>query len=205
MKNLFIIFDGIDGCGKSTQISKLHDYLFKKDKKVRILTTREPTYGKYGKKTREMLEKHEDPYSDSDRLLRLYLKDRNDHVENMIKPFLKIDGDNISVVLCDRYYYSTIAYQTAQGIDFDKVVSLNKDFLKPDLAIILDLNPETALHRISKERAVEKFEKIEFMGKLRQNFLKLKDTLKDNMVYIDTSGNEQETFEKIKTEVDKLL
>lgn len=205
MKNLFIVFDGIDGCGKSTQISRLHDYLFKKDKKIRILTTREPTFGKYGKEVREMLAEHKDPYSDSDKLLGLYVNDRKDHLDNLIKPFLKADGDNISIVLCDRYYYSTVVYQHTQGVDLKKALDMNKDFLKPDLAIILDLNPETALHRISKERAVEKFEKIEFMKKLRENFLKLKDEVDDNIVYVDTSGNEHETFEKIKKVVDKVF
>ncbi len=205
MKNLFIVFDGIDGCGKSTQISMLHDYLFKKDKKIRILTTREPTSGKYGRKIREMLTAHEDPYSDSDTLLDLYIKDREYHLENTIKPFLKGDEGNISIVLCDRYYYSTIVYQHAQGVELNKVISMSKEFLKPDLAVILDLNPETALHRISKDRIIEKFEKIEFMKRIRDGFLKLKDVLDDNIVYIDTSGNEEETFEKIKKEVDKVL
>lgn len=205
MKNFFIAFDGIDGCGKSTQLSRLHDYLFKKDKRVRILSTREPTYGKYGKKIREMLKKHKDPYSDSDKLLELYVKDREDHVENLIKPFLNNKDDNISIVLCDRYYYSTIVYQHAQGAELKKVIDMNKNFLKPDLAIILDLNSETALKRIAKERAIEKFEKIEFMKKLRENFLKLKEILPDNIAVIDTSGNEHKTSEKIRKAVDKIL
>jgi dTMP kinase len=205
MKNLFIVFDGIDGCGKSTQLSMLHDYLFKKDKRVRILTTREPTAGKYGMQIRKMLAEHKNPYSDSEKLLNLYVKDREDHLENAVKPFLKKDGENISIVLCDRYYYSTIVYQQAQGIELDKVIELSKGFLKPDLAIILDLHPETALHRISKERAIEKFEKLDFMKKLREGFSKLKDFLDDNIVYIDTSGSRTVTFEKIKKQVDKLL
>lgn len=205
MKNLFIVFDGMDGCGKSTQLSLLHDYLFKKDKRIRILTTREPTYGLYGKKVRKMLAEHKDPYSDSDKLLDLYVRDRQDHVEKLIKPFLKKDHDNVSIVLCDRYYYSTMVYQNAQGIDLNKVVSINKRFPKPDLAIFLDLHPETALHRIAKERAVEKFEKLVFMKELRKGFKNLKGLLDDNICMIDTSGSEDQTFAKIKKQVDKLL
>lgn len=205
MKNLFIVFDGMDGCGKSTQISKVHDFLFKEDKRVRILTTREPTYGIFGVKIRKMLAKHTDPYSDAKALLDLYIKDREDHLHNLIEPFLKKDHENISVVLCDRYYYSTIAYQHAQGIDLREVVNINKKFLKPDLAIILDLHPETALKRITRERAVEKFEKLAFMKELRKNFHDLKDLLDDNLHYVDTSGSEDETFEKIQRRVEKLL
>jgi dTMP kinase len=202
---LFIVFDGIDGCGKSTQLSKLHDYLFKKDKRIRILSTREPTYSKYGMAIRKMLTEHKDPYSESDKLLDLYVKDRKVHLDKVVKPFLDMKDNNISIVLCDRYYYSTIVYQHAQGVDLKKVIELNKNFLKPDLTIILDLDPETALHRISKERKIEKFEKIEFMKKLRQNFLKLKEALDDNIVFIDASGSQEQTFDKIKNEIDKIM
>ena len=205
MKNLFIVFDGMDGCGKSTQMSMLHDYLFKKDKRIRILSTREPTYGKYGKKIREMLAEHKDPYSDAENLLEMYVKDREDHVNNLIKPFLKKDYDNVSIVLCDRYYYSTIAYQHTQGIELNRIIALNKDMLKPDIAIILDLHPETALKRIAKERAEEKFEKLEFMKELRKAFHAMKDLLPDNMVYIDTSGSVEETHEKIKKAIEKAI
>ena len=205
MKNLFIVFDGMDGCGKSSQLSRLHDYLFRIDKKVRILTTREPTFGQYGQKIRAMLKKHKDPFSDSETLLKLYVKDREDHINNLIKPFLRKDGGNVSIVLCDRYYYSTIAYQHTQGIPLNKVISVNKKFPKPDLAIILDLHPETALHRISRERAVEKFEKIEFMEDLRKNFHSLTTLLPDNIKIIDTSGSEDETAALIEKEINKLL
>jgi dTMP kinase len=205
MKNLFIVFDGMDGCGKSTHLSKLHHYLFTKDKRIRILSTREPTYGKFGRKIRDMLAAHTDPLSDSDKLLKLYVDDREEHVETLIKPFLKKKDDNISIVICDRYYYSTIAYQSAQGIDMKKTIGLNKGFLKPDLALILDVDPETALKRISGERAIEKFEKLDFMKKLRENFYSLKDELSDPLVYIDTSGTQEETFERIRKAVDKVL
>ena len=205
MKNLFIVLDGMDGCGKSTHLSNLQEYLFKLDKHVRILCTREPTYGLYGAKIREMLEKHSNPYSDTEKLLNLYLKDRRDHVEHLIKPFLKKDHDNVSIVLCDRYYYSTIAYQHAQGVEISKLINLNKGFLKPDMAIIFDIHPETALRRIKRERHIEKFEKIEFMSELRENFLNLKELLDENIVYVDTSGTSEETFEKVKNAVDNLL
>ena len=154
---------------------------------------------------REMLRKSKNPYSDSDKLLNLYIQDRKDHLDNLVKPFLKKKDDNISIGLCDRYYYSTIAYQHVQGIELKKLLDINRKFLKPDLAIILDLHPETALKRISRERAVEKFERLEFMKKLRNNFLELKEWMDDNIVYVDTSGAEDETFEKVRKQLDKVL
>lgn len=205
MKNLFIVLDGMDGSGKSTQIGKLHEYLFKKDKSIRILTTREPTFGSYGKKIRQMLSSQKDPYSSSSELLDLYVKDREDHLKHLIEPFMQSRDENISIVLCDRYYYSTIAYQSAQGVDEKEAIEKNKNFLKPDLALIFDLDPGTALQRISKDRNIEKFEKKEFMEKLRQNFLNLKQLPDENLFYVDASKNTEEIFEQIRLELDKLL
>jgi dTMP kinase len=205
MKNLFIAFEGIDGCGKSTQLCKLHDYLFKKDKKIRILTTREPTYSLYGQKIREMLEQHADPMSEAEEFLKLYVEDRREHNEKIIKPFLKRDAGNVSIILCDRYYYSTIAYQAAQGIEPRKIIEMNRNFARPDIALILDVEPETALKRIGGERKTEKFEKLEFMKRLRENFINLKKMLPDNIVIVDASGTQEETFEKIRKEVEKAL
>ena len=143
--------------------------------------------------------------SDADKLMDLFIKDRQDHINGLIRPFMKKDFGNVSIVLCDRYYYSTIAYQHAQGIEISKLIKMNQKFLKPDLAIILDLHPETALRRISKERSVEKFEKIEFMKELRKIFNPLPQVMDDNITIIDTSGSEEETFAQIKRQVDKLI
>ncbi|MBS3136268.1 dTMP kinase [Candidatus Woesearchaeota archaeon] len=205
MKNLFIVLDGIDGCGKSTQLTLLHGYLFRKDKRFRILSTREPTYGTYGSKIREMLKAHKDPYSDSGKLLDLYVKDRKEHLESAIEPFLSQKGGNISIVLCDRYYYSTISYQAAQGIEVEKAVAMNRGFLKPDIAIILDVDEKTAISRIRVNRQIEKFEDVEFMSKLRHNFLSMKNILNDKIALIETSGTREETAMKIRKEIDKFL
>ena len=201
---MFIVLDGMDGAGKTTQLAKLHQYLFSKDKRFRILSTREPTFGKHGKKIRKMLASQTDPYASSDELFELYVKDRKEHV-GLITSFLKQKDGNVPIVLCDRYYYSTIAYQHAQGVPLRKAVDANKSFPKPDLAIILTLPPEVALQRIAGERGAEKFEQKGFMEKLKQNFLSLKEHLPDRILQVDCSGTVEETFAKIKAAVDGIL
>ena len=206
MKNsMFIVVDGIDGCGKSEIIKSLHNYLFSKNKKYRILTTREPTNGKYGKSIRDMLRKEKNPKSSSKKLMELFIKDREDHLKNTIEPFLKISNKNeLNVVLCDRYYYSTIAFQGAQGLDMKDLIAKNKKFRKPDIAFILDVEPFVALERIAY-RKKEKFEQLEFMKKIRENFLKLPNLLKDTIKIIDASKTLKEVFDEVRKEIDKIL
>ena len=206
MKNsLFIIVDGIDGSGKSEIVKMLHNYLFSKNKRYRILTTREPTHGKYGNKIRDMLRKEKDPKSSRERLAGLFIKDRNEHLKNTIEPFLKKAGNNeVNIVICDRYYYSTIAFQGAQGSDIKSLIYKNKNFKKPDISFILDAEPSLALKRI-ENRAKEKFEQLGFMKRIRANFLELPKLLKDNIKIVDSNKSLNEVFSDIKKEVDNIL
>ncbi|MBI2542015.1 dTMP kinase [Candidatus Woesearchaeota archaeon] len=204
-KGMFIVVDGIDGSGKSEIVKMLHNYLFSKHKKYRILTTREPTHGKYGSRIRTMLREEKAPESSSKKLLDLFIKDRQEHLKTAISPFLKNSGENeVNIVICDRYYYSTIAFQSAQGLNTKELISKNISLRKPDIAFILDLEPSAALERIT-HRKKEKFEQLEFMKKIRSNFLKLPGLLKDNIKIIDSNRSLNEVFESIKKEVDKIL
>lgn len=204
-KGLFIVVDGIDGSGKSEIVKMLHNYLFSKHKKYRILTTREPTNGRYGSRIRKMLREEKDPKASSRELLGLFIKDRAEHLKNTIEPFLRASGRHeLNILLCDRYYYSTIAFQSAQGLDMKELISKNRGFRKPDIAFILDVEPQTALERISY-RQKEKFEQLEFMGKIRANFLKLPKLLKDNIKIINSNRSLNDVFESVKKEVDMVL
>ncbi|MEM5879477.1 MAG: thymidylate kinase, partial [Candidatus Aenigmatarchaeota archaeon] len=104
-----------------------------------------------------------------------------------------------------------LAYQQAQGLELEFLLELNKKFIKPDLTIIIDLGPEIAVDRIEKDknRKMEdrkKFEKVEFLKKVRNNFLKLKEILKDEkIVLIDGSKTKEEVFEALISEVKKIL
>jgi len=199
MKNLFIVFDGLDGSGKGEMIKRLEKYLTSKN--FKILVTREPTDGDYGKEIKRVLREEKDPLVSAEKCLVFFVKDREDHLANEIEPFLK-EG----TVICDRYYYSTLAFQHTQGIDMEKVVFQNMNFRTPDITFILDLPVDVALERIDKRgEAKEKFEQLEFMKELRQNFLKLKDTLDDNIKVIDASKSKDEVFEQIKVEIDGVI
>jgi len=194
MKNLFVVFDGMDGSGKSELVKLVSNYL--KEKGFQVLTTMEPSDSEEGKKIREILKKELDPSTNGEKLLELFTLDRKKHLEKEIKPFLERKNEKARIVLCDRYYYSTIAFQVTQGIEVEKTIEKNKNFLKPDIAFILDIKPEIALQRI-KHRKKEKFEEIDFMKKLRENFLKIPDYLEDNIKIIDATRNIEEVFQSI--------
>ena len=205
VKGMFIVIDGIDGSGKTEIVKMLHNYLFSKNKKYRILTTREPTYGRYGMQIRQMLRKERNPLSSSKKLMWLFIKDRNEHLKNTIDPFLKkYNKHELNIVICDRYYYSTIAFQGAQGLDIKEIIKENKPFRKPDIAFILDVEPSIALKRISY-REKEKFEQLHFMKKIRENFLKLPKLLDDNIKIINSSESLKNVFEDVIKETDELF
>lgn len=203
VKGLFIVLDGLDGSGKSEMTIQLNDYLSKNDI-YKVLVTREPTDNKYGKEIRGILASEKDPQINGQKLLHLFIKDREDHLKNTIIPFLNKLDDGANIVICDRYYYSTIAFQATQGLDIIMLIEINKEFLRPDVAFILDIKPEIALERI-KGRKKEKFEQLEFMNKLREKFLEMPKLLNDNIKIIDSSKDKDTVFNEIKKEVDKLL
>lgn len=204
MKNLFIVIDGMDGSGKTELVKSLHNYLFSKNKGFKILTTREPSNGTYGMQIRKMLSAEKDPKENAEKLLELFVLDRADHLKRTIDPFLTENGEGRNIVICDRYYYSTLAFQQTQGIAFERIASANSGFRKPDAAFILDVEPKRALKRI-RGRVKEKFENCAFMEKLRGNFLSLKDKLDDHLTIIDANKKQKEVFEDVKKNVDGLL
>jgi len=141
---MFIVFEGIDGTGKSTQLHLLAESL--KQRGYAVVSTREPTDGPYGRKIRELFVDRGTVSHDEE--LELFIADRQQHVQEVIAPALA-DG---CVVLCDRYYLSTVAYQGANGFEPDFIMGKNKDFPAPDLAIILEIDPAQGIHRIQNQR-----------------------------------------------------
>jgi len=203
VKGIFIVLDGLDGSGKSETVRLLHDYL-SKNSRYDILMTMEPTEGKYGKEIRSILASEKNPKINGQKMLELFIRDREEHLRDTVIPFLnKLDAE-VNIVICDRYYYSTIAFQATQGLDIKMLIEINKEFLKPEVAFIMDIKPKIALERI-KDREKEKFENIEFMNKLRERFLEMPKLLNDNIKIIDASRDVDSVFEDIRKEVDKLL
>ncbi|HHO47959.1 MAG TPA: dTMP kinase [Desulfobacteraceae bacterium] len=146
-RGILIAMEGIDGTGKSTQLGLLGRYL--RGRGFPVIETREPTNGPYGRKIRELYVDR-GKYS-VEQELELFVEDRRQHVREVIEPALASGH----IVLTDRYYFSTAAYQGAAGINPDEVFARNSFAPRPDLVIVLTMPPEISLIRIRESRGDE--------------------------------------------------
>ncbi|MEI6820065.1 MAG: dTMP kinase [Verrucomicrobiota bacterium] len=185
---LFIVIEGIDGTGKSTQASRLGEWFRTQGREV--VVSREPTAGPWGKKVRES--------AASGRLspeeeLEYFLNDRRQHVEELIAPSLAAG----KVVILDRYYFSTMAYQGARGFDPSEIRRQNEAFAPvPDRLLILDLDVDSALERIgARGDTANEFEKRENLERCQEIFLSLRGD--DFVRVIDSHGTLDEVAERI--------
>jgi len=204
MKNRFIVVEGLDGSGKSTQIKMLKEYLESKGEKV--FMTAEPSEGRIGKTLREMLS--EDIPTDMYFQAGMFLADRIDHCTNPENGIKKMIEEGYTVI-SDRYYYSTFAYQGTKS-DMDYIMKINLDcpaILRPDVCIFLDLNPEICKGRIDTNRGkTEMYEKnIEVMKSIRKNFLDVLTSLKDreNIKIINAEGSIEDIQKAIREAVEE--
>ena len=186
----FIVFDGLDGAGKGTIISGVKKLLLEQGvSEEKILVTAEPTNGAYGLKVRQLLKTSPSPESNARQFLELYVKDREQHLRDEIIPALK-EG---KIVLCDRFKYSTFVYQLLQGIPLEEIKKLHSNFIVPDLVFVLDVSAEISLKRInadSKRDGFDSFEKKDFLEKVREGFLSMKEIFPDENIHIiDASKN----------------
>ncbi|MCW1885770.1 dTMP kinase [Luteolibacter flavescens] len=190
---LFIVLEGIDGTGKSTQTKQLAEWLRAQGREV--IASREPTDGPWGAKIRATAATGR---LSAEEELEYFLKDRREHVETLIAPALA-EG---KVVILDRYYFSTMAYQGSRGVDPAEIRRQNEAFAPvPDLLFILDLDVETALTRIgSRGDTANEFEKHDSLAKCREIFLGLSG---EPFVHIIPSGESPEAVqERIRGVVD---
>ncbi|MDI3475518.1 MAG: dTMP kinase [Thermococcaceae archaeon] len=170
----FIVFEGIDGAGKSTQVKLLGKWL--SERGYEVVLTKEPTDTAFGKLIRRLvLTGGREGIIDGARIspeaeALLFAADRAEHVHKLIKPSLEAG----KVVISDRYFYSSLAYQWARGLDLEWLIDLNRFALKPDLVILLDLPVEEGMKRINRRSLKTEFDKIiELQKKVRENYLKL--------------------------------
>ncbi|MCH8741908.1 dTMP kinase [Patescibacteria group bacterium] len=139
----FIVFEGLDGSGKTTQANFLR--IFLKRKGCRIVLTKEPTQDSVvGRKIRKVLDGKLEIRPNI--LQQLFAKDRREHLENVIIPALKAG----EVVISDRYYFSSFAFGVSSGVDLEWLIQINDEFLLPDLTLILKVFPAICLKRIEK-------------------------------------------------------
>lgn len=204
-KGKFIVFEGIDGSGKTTQIKKVSRRL--KASGLKVYSTFEPTDGPIGSLIRKMLAGKVS--TDQRTIASLFAADRTDHLVNKVSG-IRHKVDQGEIVLCDRYYFSSYAYH-AQYIDMEWVIhanSLNAEILRPDMTIFIDVDPDICFERIKNSRSnFEMYEKIDIMKKVRANYFKAFDVLSslEKIVIIDGNSSMEMLEDAILNEVKKVF
>jgi dTMP kinase len=200
--NNFIVLEGLDGAGTTTQLKKLKIELEKLGKNV--YTTNEPTSRPIGKLVRTVLS---GDFKTTDlALARLYSADRDDHLFNTEDGVL-MQVNNNKIVISDRYFYSSLAYQGV-NCDFDKVVELNADFPHPQILIYIQTPTEECVSRIDRRgEKKEIFEKLDFLTKVNDNYNKVLESLPEgvNLVKVDGTKSIDEITAIMLEEVRKIL
>lgn len=187
----FIVFEGIDGAGKTTQISLLAKALGERG--ITSNVSAEPTTMASGKLLRRALS-GEIPATAME-MAEMFARDRVNHNTDSEQGINRLLSDGVTVI-SDRYYYSSLAYQGAE-LGFDTVANLNlenPDIRTPDLCVFLDLTPEKSLERIGARADVphEIYENYEYLDKTRKMFFDVFEKLEqkgEKIVLIDASGD----------------
>jgi dTMP kinase len=208
MTGIFITFEGIDFCGKTTQAKKLAKYLGGRGRKVVLI--REPGGERISEKIRKVLlsEKNKEitPLTE----LLLYIASRAQLTQRVILPSLA----QKKIVICDRYSDSTLAYQGyGRGLNKDVIKYLNRvssSGLIPNLTILLDVPVEISMKRKAKEARNKggdrlEREKLEFHRKVREGYLKIAEKNKKRIKIVDGRGDIESTWQKVKSVVDSFL
>ena len=200
-QGLFITFEGPDGCGKTTQMNLLAQYFEKKGKKV--VLTREPGGKGLGEKVREILLNYNGEVSDRCESF-LFLADRAQNIDIIVKPAVE-KGE---IVLCDRHIDSTVAYQGyGRGLDINEINMLNNlatGGKKPDLTLVFDVDVETSMKRVGKEKDRMESAGIEFHNRVRNGYLELAKQEPTRIKVLDATKTIEEIHEKVVEIVEKL-
>ena len=204
---MFIVFEGCEGSGKTTQCKLLWEYFVSKD--IKVKSTREPGGTKEAEAIRHLLMQNDLLYDSLSEVL-LYFASRRQHIVDVIAPYLR----NHYVVICDRFVDSSIAYQHyAMGADIDFIKYLINSTvagIKADLTILLDIEPKIGLSRsIARDSSQKNNLKYEnksliFHQKVREGFLKIADNNSDYLI-IDANDDPQAIHKKIVSSVNEVL
>jgi len=200
----FITIDGVEGAGKSTQITFICDYL--KAKGVNVILTREPGGTDVGEKIRTLLLSNSTGEMHADTELLLMFAARNEHIQNKIMPALK-QGD---WVLSDRFTDASYAYQGGgRGLDVSRIVQLEQWVLQdftPDMTLLLDVPVEIGMSRVESRGKKDRIEleATDFFNRVRQAYIDRSEQFPDRIKLIDSSQTVEHTKQQIKVILDSL-
>lgn len=205
-KGFFITIEGIEGVGKSSNINAIKGYLTQK--KIDFIITREPGGTLLAEKIRDLLLEvnNDEKLSELSELLLIFAS-RAQHLEKLIKPALTKG----KWVICDRFTDATYAYQgEGRGLDWGKISQLEElvqEHLRPDLTIILDLDPRLGLERAKGRGELDRFEqeKMEFFTKVRTAYLKIAAADPERCIVIDASSELAEVSALLLNALDNKL
>jgi dTMP kinase len=172
-KGIFIVIEGLDGSGKTTQAKLLAEKL---EQKHKVLLTAEPSCGKTGLFIREDC-LYEEKRLPTEAEALLFAADRIEHMYSEVKPAL----DDGGLVICDRYIYSSLAYQGSAGLSLEWIKTINARSLQPDFSLFIDVPPERVIERLRRKKSV--METLETQQKVREVYLKYVE--KGELVRID--------------------
>lgn len=194
-KGLFITFEGADGCGKTTQLKLLKEYL--ENKGFEVLLTREPGGVGLGEKIREILLNYDGDVSSKAEAF-LFLADRAQNIDNIVKPAIEAG----KIVLCDRHTDSTIAYQGyGRGVDLQQLKMLNNlatGGFKPDLTYVFDIDVETSQKRVGKVKDRMEAAGVEFHNRVREGYLAIAKDEPSRVRVINSTDTIENIFEQVK-------
>lgn len=192
-KGVFIVIEGLDGSGKTTQATLLANRL---SKNHIVHCTAEPSQGKIGAFIRRdcLYEKTRLP-TEAEALL--FAADRIEHMHNELLPALS-EG---KLVVCDRYVYSSLAYQGSAGLSLDWIKTVNARALEPDFAIYIDVPPERVLERLQRKRSV--METLETQRKVRDIYLKYVE--KGELLLINGDKPKEQVADELSQKIEGLL
>lgn len=213
MRGLFIVFEGIDGSGTSTQSTLLHEYI--KNQGMRCHLTAEPSSGpigtliRSGMSGRVMFSKGGNPfYSSADlfdeQMAYLFAADRHDHLYNPVDGVVKMLEEG-AIVISSRYFFSSYAYHCSSRSDYDFVKMLNSRFPNPDLVVYMDNAVDVSIDRISSRAVADEYENKHKLEKVRENYLRLFDGYNGDLLRVDASDPVGEINKKIVEKVEGLF
>ncbi|MCW3983743.1 MAG: dTMP kinase [Candidatus Bathyarchaeota archaeon] len=192
-KGVFIVIEGLDGSGKTTQATLIAEKL---SKSYDVLLTAEPSRGKIGTFIRECC-LYEQTRLPTEAEALLFAADRIEHMQTELKPAL----DQGKLVICDRYVYSSLAYQGSAGLSLDWIKTINARALQPDFCVFIDVPPEKVIERLQRKRSV--METLETQQKVREVYLKYVE--KGELVRVDGDRDKQAVAEELYVKVKELL